>query len=30
VLKMFDLPNCYRALESKRLRQVEPRGSVAG
>ncbi len=30
VLKKFDLPDCYRILEAKRLRQVEPRGSVAG
>jgi dienelactone hydrolase len=24
VLKTFDLPDCYRALESKKLRQIEP------
>lgn len=28
VLARFDLPDCYRALESKRLRLVEPRGAV--
>lgn len=26
VLKHFDLPDCYRALENKKLRQVEPQG----
>ena len=26
VLRHFDLPDCYRALESKGLRQIEPRG----
>jgi hypothetical protein len=26
VLQQFDLPDCYRALESKRLRQIEPLG----
>jgi hypothetical protein len=27
VLRRFDLPDCYRALEGKRLRQLEPRGA---
>lgn len=27
VLTKFDLPDCYRALEQKRLRQVEPKGA---
>ncbi len=27
VLSSFDLPDCYRALESKRLRQIEPVGA---
>ena len=27
VLKSFDLPDCYRALESKKLRQIEPVGA---
>ena len=26
VLKRFDLPDCYRALEAKKLRQIEPWG----
>jgi dienelactone hydrolase len=26
VLARFDLPECYRALEAKKLRQIEPRG----
>lgn len=30
VLKHFDLPDCYRALEGKRLRQIEPWGASAG
>jgi hypothetical protein len=30
VLKSFDLPECYRALESKKLRQIEPWGAMAG
>ena len=30
VLKTFDLPDCYRALATKQLRQIEPRGPVAG
>ncbi|HUR56975.1 MAG TPA: acetylxylan esterase [Opitutaceae bacterium] len=29
VLKTFDLPECYRALEPKGLRQIEPRGATA-
>jgi cephalosporin-C deacetylase-like acetyl esterase len=28
VLRRFDLPDCYRALESKRLRQIEPCGAA--
>lgn len=27
VLTKFDLPDCYRALESKKLRQIEPKGA---
>jgi hypothetical protein len=27
VLKSFDLPDCYRALEAKKLRQIEPVGA---
>ena len=27
VLKSFDLPDCYRALESKKLKQIEPVGA---
>jgi len=27
VLTKFDLPDCYRALEQKKLRQVEPKGA---
>jgi dienelactone hydrolase len=27
VLRRFDLPDCYRALESRRLRSIEPRGA---
>lgn len=27
VLAHFDLPDCYRALESKQLRQIKPRGA---
>ncbi len=27
ILKQFDLPDCYRALASKRLRQLEPKGA---
>ncbi len=30
VLTAFDLPDCYRALQPKRLRQVEPWGPDAG
>jgi hypothetical protein len=30
VLKSFDLPDCYRALEAKKLRQIEPWGPMAG
>jgi hypothetical protein len=31
VLETFDLPDCYRALEAKQLRQVEPwNGGGAG
>ena len=30
VLKTFDLPDCYRALASKNLRQIEPWNAVAG
>ena len=30
VLKTFDLPDCYRALESKNLRQIEPWNANAG
>ena len=30
VLRVFDLPDCYRALESKQLRQIEPWGAAAG
>lgn len=29
VLKTFDLPDCYRALAAKNLRQIEPRGAMA-
>lgn len=29
VLALFDLPDCYRALDSKRLRQIEPWGPDA-
>lgn len=28
VLAAFDLPDCYRALEAKKLRQIEPRGAA--
>jgi pimeloyl-ACP methyl ester carboxylesterase len=28
ILRTFDLPDCYRALEPKRLRQIEPRGAA--
>ncbi len=30
VLKIFDLPDCYRALASKNLRQIEPWNASAG
>jgi dienelactone hydrolase len=30
VLEKFDLPDCYRALQAKKLRQVEPWGPMAG
>lgn len=30
VLKTFDLPDCYRALSSKNLRQIEPWNASAG
>ena len=30
VLKTFDLPECYRALEAKRLRQIELKGARVG
>jgi dienelactone hydrolase/pimeloyl-ACP methyl ester carboxylesterase len=30
VLEAFDLPDCYRALEAKGLRQVDPRGPNGG
>ena len=30
VLASFDLPDCYRELESKNLRQIEPWGAAAG
>jgi dienelactone hydrolase/pimeloyl-ACP methyl ester carboxylesterase len=30
VLRTFDLPDCYRALEAKKLRQVEPWGAADG
>lgn len=30
VLKRFDLPDCYRALGAKKLRQIEPWGPMAG
>ena len=29
VLKVFDLPDCYRALEEKQLRQIEPWNAAA-
>jgi hypothetical protein len=29
VLEQFDLPDCYRALEAKKLRQVEPWGTTS-
>lgn len=30
VLKSFDLPDCYRALAARGLRQIEPKGAKAG
>ena len=30
VLKHFDLPDCYRALKPKKLRQIEPWGAADG
>jgi dienelactone hydrolase len=30
VLEKFDLPDCYRALKGKKLRQIEPWGAEAG
>lgn len=30
VLKSFDLPDCYRALAAKNLRQIEPKGAKSG
>lgn len=30
VLKLFDMPDCYRALEAKRLRQIDPWGPMDG
>jgi hypothetical protein len=30
VLKVFDLPDCYRALESKKLRLIDPWDALAG
>jgi hypothetical protein len=30
VLAHFDLPDCYQALQAKRLRQIEPWGALAG
>jgi dienelactone hydrolase len=30
VLEKFDLPDCYRALAAKQLRQIEPWGATAG
>lgn len=30
VLHHFDLPDCYRALAAKNLRQIEPWGALAG
>jgi pimeloyl-ACP methyl ester carboxylesterase len=29
VLRAFDLPDCYRALQTKQLKQIEPWGAVA-
>jgi hypothetical protein len=30
VLEKFDLPDCYRALAAKQLRQIDPWGATAG
>ena len=30
VLEKFDLPDCYRALQGKALRQIEPWGANSG
>jgi hypothetical protein len=30
VLEAFDLPDCYRALEAKKLRQIDPWGPGGG
>ena len=30
VLEHFDLPDCYRALQAKKLRQIEPWGADGG
>lgn len=30
ILKHFDLPDCYRALAAKQLRQIEPKGALLG
>lgn len=30
VLRTFDLPDCYRALEAKDLKLIEPKGAVSG
>lgn len=30
ILKHFDLPDCYRELASKQLRQIEPKGALLG
>ncbi len=29
VLAKFDLPDCYRELEKKKLRQIEPQGAIS-
>jgi len=29
VLQSFDLPDCYRALTAKQLRQIDPWGALA-
>jgi hypothetical protein len=30
VLSRFDLPDCYQAIQAKKLRQIEPWGAMAG